>query len=97
MTRDEVITLLRRELPDLARSYHVASLSLFGSVARGEDRPDSDIDLLVEFSCPVSLFGLGALQARLEQILARKVDLGTFDTLRPAFRAQVASEAVRVA
>jgi uncharacterized protein len=65
------------ELADLCRRYHVRELSVFGSTARGEMRPQSDIDLLVEFlpGAKVDLFGYSGLMLDLSQLIGRKVDL----------------------
>lgn len=71
-------------------------MALFGSVARGDASLASDIDLLVEFDRPVGLFGLFALQDRLEDIFGCKVDLGTPDSLKPRLRTSVMSELVYV-
>lgn len=65
------------------RSHGVTSASLFGSVARGEDRPDSDIDLLVQFDVQVSLFRRIGLALELSRISGRNVDLMT--KVHPAF------------
>ena len=78
-------------------AFGVASLMVFGSVARHEERPDSDIDMLVEFSRPIGLFGLIRLRFFLEEQLGRRVDLGTPDSLRPVIRETALAEAVRVA
>jgi hypothetical protein len=75
----------------------VQSLSLFGSVARGEACPASDVDLLVEFDRPVGYFTLFALQDYLEAFLCCKVDLGTPHSLKPRIREHVMGECVRVA
>jgi hypothetical protein len=83
----------RAELTDL----HVASLSVFGSVARNEERPDSDVDMLVEFDQPTGLFGLIRLRQRLESLLGCPVDLGTPASLRSELRERALAEAVRVA
>jgi len=65
------------KLADLCRRYQVRELSLFGSAARGEMRPDSDIDLLVEFlpNAEVGLVEHAGLMLDLAQLLGRKVDL----------------------
>lgn len=65
------------KLADLCRRYHVRELSLFGSAARGEMRPDSDIDLLVEFipEAKVDLFEYSGLMQDLSTLIGRKVDL----------------------
>ena len=95
--RQQVIRILSEQQAELALRYGVRSLSLFGSVARDEAVPTSDVDLLVEFDCPVGYFGLFALQDHLESLLGCKVDLGTPDSLKPRIRARVLGESVRVA
>jgi predicted nucleotidyltransferase len=97
MQRNQVIRILRKHQAQLNERYHVASLSIFGSVARGEARPDSDVDVLVEFAHPVGLFEFIGLQQYLESLLGRKVDLGTLRSLKPRVRDRVLQEAVRVA
>jgi uncharacterized protein len=97
MQREEIIRILSEQQPLLAHRYGVRSLALFGSVARDEAGPASDVDLLVEFDRPMGYFGLFALQNYLESLLGRKVDLGTPDSLKPRIRAHVLGESVRVA
>jgi predicted nucleotidyltransferase len=84
-------------MPELSSRFGVRHLLVFGSFARGTPRPDSDVDLLVEFDRNVSLLGLASLRARLEAILGREVEVGTLDSLRPAARDEVMQEALRVA
>jgi predicted nucleotidyltransferase len=69
---------------------------VFGSVARGEDRPDSDVDLLADMPATMSLIGLGRATEDLERILEAKVDLVPADSLKPTVAARVASELVRL-
>jgi predicted nucleotidyltransferase len=57
MKRQEVLGILHKHESELRKNFGVQSLSLFGSVARDEARPDSDVDLLVEFNRPVGLSG----------------------------------------
>lgn len=97
MNRDHVIRVLSGRSAELAQKYGVKSLSLFGSVSRGEAAPTSDIDLLVEFDRSIGYFGLFALQDHLESLLGCKVDLGTPNSLKPRIRARVMGECVRVA
>lgn len=96
MRREDVLELLARNKEGF-RSYGVKSLALFGSMARGEAGPDSDIDLLVEFGVPTGLFGFLRLKAHLEKLLGRPVDLVTPDALREEMRAQILEEAIRAA
>lgn len=77
MIREEIILTLRNSREELTNRFGVKSLALFGSVARDEVTPVSDVDLLVEFDRPVGLFGLFALQDYLEGLFDCQVDLGT--------------------
>jgi len=97
MKRDEVLRIIREQQKDLVEHYHIASLSVFGSVARDEARADSDVDMLVEFAKPIGLFQFIELQQRLEILLGCKVDLGTLRSLKPGIKASVLQEAIRVA
>jgi len=82
-------------LAELCQRYHVRELAVFGSAARGEMRPDSDIDLLVEFlpEAEVDLFDHAGLMLDLAQLLGRKVDLVSKNGLKPLIRASVLEEA----
>ena len=93
MTREAVIETLRAHMPELRR-LGVAHLSLFGSLARGEDRPDSDVDILVEFETPISMFKFLDVKECLEGILGRPVDLVTRPALKPQLRDRILAEAV---
>ncbi len=83
------------KLVDLCRQYHVRELSVFGSAARGNTRPDSDIDLLVEFipEAKVDLFEYSGLMLDLSKLMGRKVDLVSKKGLKPLIRASVLKEA----
>jgi predicted nucleotidyltransferase len=85
MTRDEVLQFLTANKEELARRG-VSSLVLFGSVARGEARPTSDIDLLVEFEGPATLDRYLELEDFLEDLLGCSVDLVTKRSLRLPLR-----------
>jgi predicted nucleotidyltransferase len=73
-----------------------SNLRVFGSVARGEDTPDSDVDLLVEVPSGTGLFALLSLEENLQRILHVEVDLATPDSLKPRVRAEVLAEAIPV-
>lgn len=80
----------------VCRRHHIRKLSLFGSVLAGTDRPDSDVDLLVEFAPgqKPGLLGLAAIEAELSALLGgRSVDLRTAEDLSPYFREQVVGSA----
>ncbi len=96
ITREEIIRQLNSRQSEIQQRFGVKSLALFGSVARGEIHPDSDVDLLVEFDRSVGLFGLFALQDYLEGLLGCKVDIGTKESLKPRIRETVLREMVYV-
>jgi uncharacterized protein len=77
----------RRDLVAAAAAHDVTNLRVFGSVARGEDRPDSDVDLLADLPPDMGLLGLGRVQTELEAILGAKVDLVPARDLKPGVRA----------
>ena len=83
------------KLAELCRRYQVRELSVFGSAARGEMRPDSDIDLLVEFlpDADVSLIEHAGLMLDLERLVGRKVDLVSKKGLKPRIRPFVLADA----
>ena len=94
--RDTVLALLRAHQEEL-RQMGVRTLSLFGSVARDEAGADSDVDLLVEFEGPYSLFDLGRLEERLSAWTGARVDLVPRLQLRHELEASVLHEAIRAA
>jgi uncharacterized protein len=95
MKREDVLSLVtahRSELEQLG----VKALNLFGSVARNQANSESDVDFLVEFSIEAGLFDLFRVQHYLENLLERKVDLGTEDALREHLRQPVMRDVIRV-
>jgi hypothetical protein len=82
-------------LADLCRRYRVRELSYFGSAARGEMRPASDIDMLVEFmpEAEVDLVDHAGLMLDLSHLLGRRVDLVSKNGLKPLIRASILQEA----
>ncbi|QAY71758.1 hypothetical protein ET471_05910 [Xylanimonas protaetiae] len=79
----------RDEIVQAAMHHGARNVRLFGSVARGDDGPGSDVDLLVDLNPGVGLFALGALEVELERILGRKVDVVPAGSLRPEVAATV--------
>lgn len=84
----------REEIRAIVARHRGRSVAIFGSVARGDDGPESDLDFLVEFEPGVRPFELLALGADLEEALGVKVDVGTPSSLRPRIRDEVLAEAV---
>jgi predicted nucleotidyltransferase len=96
VTREEVQSRLSEKRTELD-ALGVRGLQLFGSVARGEAGPSSDVDLLIDFEAPVGLFHFVRVQQRLEEILGCRVDLVMRESLRPQLRDRIFAEAVRAA
>lgn len=84
----------RSDIVDVAARRGARNIQVFGSVAREEQGPGSDVDLLVEFEPGRSLFDLGGLIADLEDLLGGHVDVVTADELRPHVRERVLADAV---
>jgi len=82
---------LREYKPILEDRYFVKKIGLFGSYARDEQKEDSDIDIIVEFSRPVG-FQFIELKLYLEEILNSKVDLVTLNALKPQIKKQILKE-----
>jgi hypothetical protein len=93
MNRAQIIQRLSEHKGELD-AFGVRSLSLFGSVARGEERPGSDIDILVEFERVGGLFEFVRLKNYLEKTLGQPVDLVTPDALKPQLREKILRESV---
>jgi predicted nucleotidyltransferase len=91
-----IIQTLERELETLRSRFGVKSLGLFGSIARGDASPDSDIDILVEFDTP-SFDHYMELKFYLEELLGRSVDLVLKGSLKPALRDHILREVRDVA
>jgi len=84
----------RREVIAAAAAHGVTNLRVFGSVARGEDHPDSDVDILADLPASMGLFGLARVQADLEQILGARVDLVPAQDLKQGIRPRAERELV---
>src|SRR4051812_38855977 len=83
----------RDEIVRIAASHGVHNVRIFGSVARGEARPDSDLDLLVQLEPGHSLLDLIAVKQALEDLLGCEVDVVTKAAVSPYIRKQVVEEA----
>ncbi|MDD5721259.1 MAG: nucleotidyltransferase domain-containing protein [Candidatus Pacebacteria bacterium] len=66
---------LQNKLSPIFKQYGVKHAAIFGSVSRGEDTPESDVDVLVKLGKPMGLVGFSGLVIKMEEILGRKVDL----------------------
>ena len=95
-TRDETLELLRAHKAYMTERFGVVTLAVFGSTVRGEAKPDSDVDILVQFDGPADWQRYFGMQSYIEDLLGRPVDLVTDKALRKELRPYVDAEAVYV-
>ena len=96
MIKEKVLRLLREHLEEI-RGFNIQKISIFGSVARNQEGPQSDIDILIKFDGPPSYDLYMDLKFFLEDLLGRKVDLITEDGIRTEIREFVEKDLIRVA
>ena len=96
MSRAETLALLREHKPVLAERFGVVDLALFGSTARDEAGPDSDVDILVTFKRPLGSKQYFGAWHYLEDLIGRPIDFVTDRELRAELRPYVEAEAVHV-
>ncbi|MDR4494947.1 MAG: nucleotidyltransferase family protein [Nitrospirales bacterium] len=96
MKRSKVLETLTREKPELSRRFGVLGLKIFGSTARDEAGPDSDVDIVVSLDGPATSYRYFGVQFHLEDVLGCPVDLVTEKALRPELRPFIEREAVNV-
>ncbi len=90
----ELLQEKREKILHLAAQYGASNVRIFGSVARGEEREDSDIDFLVDMDSDRSLLDRIALIQDLEDLLGRKVDVANVKGLREYFREKILHQAI---
>lgn len=95
-TRDEILARLRAHEEEL-RALGVRELALFGSVARGDATPESDVDVLVSIrpEAELSLLGMVRIERRLQELVGAEVDLVEREMLRPPLIEQISQEMLR--
>lgn len=96
MRRQEVLRILSEHREEIV-AFGVKSLAIFGSVARNEAAPDSDVDILVEFAAPVGAFKFLALKEYLETLLGSPVDLVPRESINPRLRDRILRGAINAA
>jgi uncharacterized protein with HEPN domain/predicted nucleotidyltransferase len=97
LTRDEAMRILNAHAEEI-RAQGIVRLALFGSTARGEARPDSDVDLLVDYdeSRNLSLLDIAGISARIEELLGRAVEFADRKRLKPFLKDNILAEAVEI-
>jgi predicted nucleotidyltransferase len=96
MNAHETVQLLSEQMPEIRQRFGVRELAIFGSVARNEARPDSDVDVLVEFTGRPTFDNYMGLKLHLEKLFTAGVDLAINSDLRPGLRPRIEKEAVHV-
>lgn len=95
-TLDEIRTIIRQHRDILAEKYGVAVVGVFGSYVRGEQKGQSDIDLLVDILQPISLLELVGAEIYLSEVLSAKVDLVPKRDVREELRETIFAEALAI-
>ena len=90
----EQVRRRREEIERVARRYGARDVRIFGSVARGDDSPDSDLDVLVKFEAGRSLLDLVGIQQDLEELLGCRVDVVSEGGISPHLEGRILADAV---
>jgi hypothetical protein len=95
-TLDEIRTIIRQHRDALAEKYGIAVVGVFGSYVRGEQKRQSDIDLLVDILHPISLLELVGAEIYLSEVMGSKVDLVPKRDVREELRETILAEAIAI-
>jgi uncharacterized protein len=96
LSLEEILEILRQQIPMLTERYSVETLEIFGSYVRSEQKKNSDLDILVTFKQDPSLLTYIAIENYLSDLLGIKVDLVMKDSLKPKIGQQILREAIPV-
>jgi uncharacterized protein len=96
MTMVAPVQELRKQIEPTLRRFGVVRAAVYGSAARGEATPESDLDLLVEFEAGRSLFDLSGLRIELAELLGVEADVVTYQSIHPRLREQILREQVPI-
>jgi len=86
------IQIIKRKIISILKRHGVTKAAVFGSLARGEEGRNSDIDILVEFKGEKSLLDLIGLKIELEEVLGKKVDIVEYSTIHPLLKERILRE-----
>jgi len=92
MNLDEIKKVLKKHKSRLEHKYHVSTLGIFGSHVRDEQADDSDLDILVDFTAPISLFDFIDLEEEISTLLCARVDLVSRSALKPYIGKRILGE-----
>jgi len=92
MTIEEI----KEKTTPIFKQYGVIRAAVFGSVAKGTDSADSDVDLLIELEQPLGLMTYARLNYTLEDVLGKKVDLVKSTALKPVFKEKILKDSIYI-
>ncbi len=87
---------IKQAILSVLKHQPILKAAVFGSFARGEENDNSDIDLLIEYAEPHSLFDILRLENELQNATARKVDLVEYDAIKPSMKERILKQAVTI-
>ncbi len=93
---DEIKDILNKHRDELREKYKITEIGIFGSYIRAEQKKESDLDVLVEFSEPVSLLDLIGAENYISDLIGRKVDLVPREDIRPELKQVILDEVVYI-
>ncbi len=93
---ESIINTIEKVKPEVVDRFHLSHISIFGSYVRGEEKPESDIDILVSFSILPSLFEFINLQLYLSDLFGKKVDLVILEDLKPRISQNILREKITI-
>lgn len=96
MSIEKKLKEIKKIIVPVLRRNDVMKAGLFGSVARGEDKRKSDIDVLIKFKGRKSLFDLAGLEIELEKKTGRKIDILTYNSVNPLLRDRILKEEIAI-
>ena len=89
---ERILVAIKNHKLELCTEYPIKKIGVFGSYVRGEERSDSDVDVLVEFEYPIDLFRFLDLEEKLSELFGKRVDLVSKKALKPHIGRQILKE-----
>jgi len=96
ISKSQILSILKENLNTVSESFYVSKIGLFGSFVKDNETENSDIDILVDFSKPITIFAFIELEEFLTIELGRKVDLVSKKGLKPIIKSNILEEVVYV-
>ena len=96
MKTNKQIELIKKKIMPILKKNKVVRAGIFGSYARGEQKKNSDVDILVEIKKRISLFDFAGIKIELEEKLVKKVDLVEYKIINPRIRENIINSEVRI-